>query len=598
MIVAPLLGIVFILISSNTLEFTIFGKRIAREVKSIFLAIGASLIASALFYYLYFRTIEPQIIESIAKRSSQAAVSYASDVFYSHFRNVVPKKTYPKSTLPLIEFKEDFSKSLASSQYYRYKGDAGTFTIFRLSKFEQNLDYYQKLEQQPPQVMQGPQESSKINTPPHGGSIAIASRTAYAQDLQNKETIKDAQEQKEYDRIMEALKTWRKESPNAPVGSIPTGLYPGKAGNRAHLDFVIEEGKQFESLLKTTRERVKHNDFQYKKYVLPYRAAISNSVKQNDFKTAAKNMMGLIEILGVPYRFSNFDPETKTFTVQYLDSKTGAFKSTQQKSFDEALSELNAQTRESFQHAMMMHENATLIGNIEKRKNPYYGKDASGRQVLIIPQKKILQPTNVDIEVRDAKTNKTTIYPSWEAMYNAGIALEDLAREKELKELQLKDLDIQGKEQALQTEKARKQKLTQEASTSKALAEKYQTEASILNRSRREDDIDYSIKITEKMKKDLNLILMPFANLSKATSIYDLYEGNGLSEEGRTAMGKALKFYEENNSSEKFNQLSDVGKVKFDAARRVFDIYSRALPTLHNRYLNQPDQSGQSKDIF
>ena len=135
--VALLFGMVLISLS-YTSDLMKFGEAIAREFKSISLAIGASVIASALFYYLYSRTIESRVIESVAERTSQAAISYAYEVFYSHFKNVVPKKTYPKSTIPLLEFKEDFSKSLASSQYYRYKGDAGTFTIFRLSSLANN----------------------------------------------------------------------------------------------------------------------------------------------------------------------------------------------------------------------------------------------------------------------------------------------------------------------------------------------------------------------------------------------------------------------------------------------------------------------------
>jgi hypothetical protein len=99
----------------------------------VMLAIGTSIIASVVFYWLYSITAENKVIREISSSVSVATMDYAKTLYENRFERLLPAKIYPETNVPLIEFNEDLSANLTNSNSYLFKGDSGEFTCFRLT---------------------------------------------------------------------------------------------------------------------------------------------------------------------------------------------------------------------------------------------------------------------------------------------------------------------------------------------------------------------------------------------------------------------------------------------------------------------------------
>ncbi len=100
--------------------------------QQILIAIGPSILASILFYLLYSRTAEDRVLREVSTQVTQIATEYATSLFQQRFNNMMPAKIYPETGVPSKEFNDDFDKILGRSMIYKYKGDAASYTTFRL----------------------------------------------------------------------------------------------------------------------------------------------------------------------------------------------------------------------------------------------------------------------------------------------------------------------------------------------------------------------------------------------------------------------------------------------------------------------------------
>jgi hypothetical protein len=118
------------------LTFTIFGAWLPTEhstLKDIFIAVGTSIISSIIFYSLYSWKTEKRVIEEVSTNVSLASIEYAYTFYEKHFEYLLPKKLYPDTNKPLVEYEEDFERILSDSNSYFYKGDTASYTSYRLT---------------------------------------------------------------------------------------------------------------------------------------------------------------------------------------------------------------------------------------------------------------------------------------------------------------------------------------------------------------------------------------------------------------------------------------------------------------------------------
>lgn len=257
----------------------------------------------------------------------------------------------------------------------------------------------------------------------------VAARSLYAGDLKNQQLIKGSQDTKEYETSLNNLVTWRQENPDISWDNAPKGFYTGVNGQRAYVDAIrlgadTAEGKQ--------RRQAAINQLAAQSYpvFVAQKELSQKALQSGKIDTAVNALRKMSEQLPMPYRLGDFNPETQSFDVQYLDSKTGKFQSTGTKSLDEVMKMTSAIGGKEYVDIIALNAMAVEEGNREKRQNPQFGKNANGDRFLVIPQKQWANPNQVEIEVRNEKTNEKTIFPSWEALQDFGIQIENLEQEK------------------------------------------------------------------------------------------------------------------------------------------------------------------------
>lgn len=96
------------------------------------IGVGSALVASVIVVWLYGRFAEERSIRRIARESATASVSATHDFLVKHFEQVVPRRTYAKTTSPTVEFQRDFVPQLAGSRFYFHRGSDASFAAFRI----------------------------------------------------------------------------------------------------------------------------------------------------------------------------------------------------------------------------------------------------------------------------------------------------------------------------------------------------------------------------------------------------------------------------------------------------------------------------------
>ncbi|MCG8620151.1 MAG: hypothetical protein MI802_28355, partial [Desulfobacterales bacterium] len=173
-----------------------------------------------------------------------------------------------------------------------------------------------------------------------------------------------------------------------------------------------------------------------------HKALAQEHMQSGDIDGAVGVLRQMSKDLPMPYRLGDFDDKTRTFDVQYLDSPTGQFQPTGKMTLQEAMQRVNKVGEKQYANIIAMNILAIDKGNREKRLNPMFGKNANGDRFLIMPQKQLANPNQVEIEVRNEKTNEKIIFQSWEAMQDFGINIENQEHEEHLKDMEVKDQQI------------------------------------------------------------------------------------------------------------------------------------------------------------
>ncbi|WP_300456613.1 hypothetical protein [Desulfobacula sp.] len=390
-------------------------------------------------------------------------------------------------------------------------------------------------------------------TPAH---VGIAAKQSYATGLEADKSIKGAKESKEYDSKMEALYQWRSANKDADWEKAPLDLYSGAQGHKAYATLIDQEAQSEQGRTQIMQNRLARTKQAFGQFQAT-KGYINEALSQGDIDKAVNGIEKMSQELPLPYQVGEYDPETKTFSVQYLDSPSGKFQETGRRSLQEVVSQLNTTGEKEFVGQLAKGFETTRQGNLEKRMNPMYGKNAKGSRYLIIPQKNVLNPNQVEIEVRNEKTNEKIMFSSWEALQDAGITVENLKREKALGDVALN---------------------TQKIATSKAAMGAH-------NRAGEKDRIETSTKMTKKFKADLSFVLTPF--VKPGTDISAMFDGDGMTSQGKGALEAAMSFYEKNSNAE---GLSKTDQMKLEKAKSAIQLYNGMSQNIISQYNQQPGE--------
>jgi len=406
----------------------------------------------------------------------------------------------------------------------------------------------------PLQAHQQPQ--AMVGTP----TSQVEARRRTAVDTQAKDTITQAKEDEEYKSKMNGQIQWRTGNKDASWDDMPLDLYAGTQGQRAYATLIsqeadTEEGKTTIRAGRAAKSQEAYGNFEN------IRGYVNEAIKQGDLTKAVNGMQRMTKDLPLPYQLGEFDRETQTFSVQYLDSPSGEFKETQRMGLQEVLTQMNQTGEKQFVTQLAFSFENIKKANDKKRMEPMYGTRQDGRRFIIISQKEVLNPGQVHIEVRDEKTNEKTMYNSWAEVQEAGITVEDLGREKALKGLNVQD---------------------QQIATSKAAMRNS-------DRSNQDGDIKKSTAMTKQFKADLSFVLTPFTK--PGTELFDA--DGGMSSQGKGALEAAMSFYEKNNAAE---DLSKTDQMKLEKAKSAIQLYNGMSQNIISQYDQKQPGGPAGKD--
>jgi hypothetical protein len=106
----------------------------------ILVAVGTSIVASTVFYLLYSKSAEEKVLREVG----EMALEHAMTLFASRFERMLPTRIFSDTDVPTEEFNTYFNQLLKGSKSYKYKGDAASFTTFRLSNYYASDHHYER----------------------------------------------------------------------------------------------------------------------------------------------------------------------------------------------------------------------------------------------------------------------------------------------------------------------------------------------------------------------------------------------------------------------------------------------------------------------
>ncbi len=393
------------------------------------------------------------------------------------------------------------------------------------------------------QLDEGSRTAAMRGTPQ---AMAMGKQIALA-GMEADKAIQGYAQDKDYQQKLSGLLAWRQQNPDMDWERVPLDLYGGIQGHRAYADIIDREAKTEQGKNTIMKNRMARMAVAYKQFDSTKRF-INEAMKQGDTSKAVAGVKSLVKNLPFPYQVGSYDPESQTFEVEYLDSKTGKFQKSGTRTFDEMIQEINATGEKEFVEQMTIAFEATRQGNLEKRQNPLYAKSTNGTRFLVIPQKNVLDPAKVDIEVRNERTNEKVVFPSWEAMQDVGIRIENLEREKALKGLAIDD-----------------QKLKEARSKVHTAGLKYS-----------KDSVDLHNKKTKMYRDDLAFVLTPFVKPgTDMSSLFD--EDENMTQAAENALQSAMSFVKNNPDSSKLDEFDRMKLEKGKQAIRLYDMMSQSV---------------------
>ena len=105
-----------------------------------FTAVGESILASLVLYILISLFLDPRRQLSQAHSLAGYAIELANRQFQQRFATSLPTAVYEASSLPKIEFREDFVELLTRSTRYDHCGTTAHFASFRLDRAKNHIE--------------------------------------------------------------------------------------------------------------------------------------------------------------------------------------------------------------------------------------------------------------------------------------------------------------------------------------------------------------------------------------------------------------------------------------------------------------------------
>ena len=134
------ISLIIIALASVGVAFWLFSSKGIRDdwmgvlFVQILISVAPSIFASMLFYFLYSKLAEKNVLREISESSTE----YAFFLFSQRFDKMLPAKIIPGSDSPSDEFQRDFSLQLSQSTSYKYKGDSAKIASLRLIHWHNN----------------------------------------------------------------------------------------------------------------------------------------------------------------------------------------------------------------------------------------------------------------------------------------------------------------------------------------------------------------------------------------------------------------------------------------------------------------------------
>lgn len=275
---------------------------------------------------------------------------------------------------------------------------------------------------------------------------------------------------------------------------------------------------------------------------------------------AAMGIMELTNQVPMPYKLDEYDPETDSFSVKYIESKAGP-KEVNRVSLNDVMHTMNNVSEKRFFEQGALHAEAVRQSNLEYRTNPtkhYRAKNKDGQAVTIVPQKNIHDLSDVDYIVYSAGSDPYTVRSMGE-LQKQGFMFENLDTEK-------KRADIAHT--VAQTGKVYADTGKSFATTHKTQAETAQIQA----QAERMPGKQANEKLVQ-MRKSFGDALKPFHQKGKTLLDPDTYE---LTNEGNNAFNDAAKLVDDYRSG-KWKPANEADKTKLQAARQAVGIYQQIL---------------------
>ncbi len=265
----------------------------------------------------------------------------------------------------------------------------------------------------------------------------IAAKEGYLKGLDADLGIADHKQAESVRGRSEGITAWIQENPGQSIDKVPSNLTAGVDGQKALANVLGLHGKTAEAqkqLMETRipiiREQAK-NFFQTKKLVTDALEAGKTDMAVNGLVQMSKDLKL------TPYQLGEYNPETKSFSLNYFDRRTGKLQKSGTKGLDEVVNEMNAMGEKEFINITAASMEAKRLENIKEEASPAHGKTSGGVNTLVTAQIKVMdQDGSVDISVKNEKTGELLAkYTSWDAFYDAGNSKEDLKRTKALADI-------------------------------------------------------------------------------------------------------------------------------------------------------------------
>lgn len=156
-----------------------------REILGV---VGTTIIASTLFYVFYSRFLEREVLQEVTEEAAEVAADHASQLYQSRFSRMMPTKIYPATRMPMPDFEAHLEEVLRGSRHYKFKGDNGGYTVFRLDRLCKNSPFLDKdieLQVLDPQEKYLLRERAKIELAESNPSYQLEQLEPYIDDMRN-----------------------------------------------------------------------------------------------------------------------------------------------------------------------------------------------------------------------------------------------------------------------------------------------------------------------------------------------------------------------------------------------------------------------------